>query len=158
MKKIILSILLLEIMFTAPAFANIIWPSLYISTGIVSLKVIIVCLLVELFFVKFYTNIRWLNACIVTFVMNLVSALLGIILIPVSGLFAELMPFNTFHWTHWLISYMFAIAINTTLEGFTVKLILKLKFKNTFLWLFIANAISILLCVLFYGIELGVKL
>lgn len=157
MKK--LSLLLLFIAtFSTPAFADVVWPSLYIATGMVSLKVIIVGLLIELFFVKFFTDTSWLKSAIVTFTMNLVSTLLGIILIPISGLFAELLPFNTFHWTHWLLSYLLAIVINTLLEGLIIKLILKLKFKNIILWLFAANAISILICVLFYGLQLGVKM
>lgn len=151
--------ILVVLLLGSPAFADVVWPSLYIATGIVSLKVIFVGLLVELFFVKYFTNIRWLKAGIVTFIMNSVSFILGMIHIPVSGLIAELiMPFNTFHWTHWVVSYLLAIIINTLVEGFIIKLILKLQLKDTYLWLFGANAISILICIIFYGIRLGVKL
>ena len=139
--------------------ADVVWPSLYIAAGMTSLKVIIIGLLIELFFVKFFTNTHWLKASIITVIMNGVTCLLGMVLIPISGIFVEIIPpHKTFHWTHWFLDYLLAILINTLLEGLILKLILKLKFKNIFTWLFIANAISILICVLFYGLRLGVKL
>lgn len=141
-----------------PAFADVIWPSLYIATGMASIKVVLVGLLVELFFVKFFTNTHWLKASIITIIMNAVTCLLGMILIPISGLFVELLPTKTFHWSHWLLDYLLAIILNTLIEGLIIKLILKLKFKNILWWLFIANAISILICILFYGLQLGVEL
>lgn len=123
-----------------------------------SIKVIIICLIIELFFVKLYTNTRWLKACMATLAMNIASCLLGFVLIPISSLVAEVLPFNTFHWTHWLASYIFAIAINAIIESFIIKLLLKLKIKSVFKWLFVANTISILTCILFFGIELGIKM
>lgn len=157
MRKILLIfsfIFLLE----CPAFADVVWPSLYIATGMASIKVILVGLWIELFFVKFFTNTHWLKAGIITVVMNAVTCLLGMILIPISGLFVELLPTKTFHWSNWLLDYLLAILLNTLIEGLIIKLILKLKFKNILWWLFIANAISILICILFYGLRLGVKL
>lgn len=157
MKKLL--ILLLIFLLGTPAFADVVWPSLYIAAGITSIKVIIVGLLVELLFVKIFTNTNWLKASIITVVMNAVTCILGIVLIPISGLFVEAIPpYKTFHWTHWLLDYLLTILLNTLIEGFIIKLILKLKFKNIFIWLFIANAISIILCILFYGLRLGVKL
>lgn len=158
MRKLLLSIFVIFLLNT-PAFADVVWPSLYIATGMVSIKVILVGLLVELFFVKFFTDTHWLKAIGITILMNGTTCLLGIILIPISGLFVELIPpHKTFHWTHWFLDYLLAILINTAIEGFIIKLILKLKFKNIFTWLFIANAISILICIIFYGLQLGTKL
>ena len=161
MKKLLFLFLLL-IVFSAPAFADVVWPSLYIALGMISMKVIIVGLIVELFFVKFFTDTRWLKACVVTFVMNLITCLLGIIITPISGLLLEfiLYPVNkaTFHWTHWFASYLAVIVINTLIEGLVVKLTLKKAYKKIFWWLFCANAISILICVLFYGLYLGEKM
>jgi hypothetical protein len=61
---------------------------------------------------------------------------------------------GTFHPTHWFISYIFAILSNVLIEGFTIKIILKHSLKNMFRWLFVANAISVIVCVLFHGIEM----
>ena len=157
MKKLLLTILFVFFL-NCPAFADVVWPSLYIAAGMVSLKVIVLGLLIELVFVKIFTNINWLKASIITIIMNGVTCLLGVVLIPISGLFVELLPTKTFHWTHWFLDYLLAILINTIIEGLIIKLILKLKLKRIFIWLFIANAISILVCILFYGLQLGVKL
>jgi len=158
LKKLLFLFLLLTI-FSTPAFADVVWPSLYITSGMCSIKVIIVGIIIELFFVKYFTKTSWLKSSIVTLIMNAVSCLLGIILIPISGLFVELFsPYNTFHWTHWLMSYILAIVINTLIEGLIIKLALKLKIESIVLWLFIANAISILICILFYGLRLGMEM
>ena len=156
MKKLfyILSALFL---FSAPAFADVVWPSLYIVGGMMSAKVIIAGLLVEFLFVKFFTKTTWLKAGLVAFVMNLITCLLGIILIPISGLLIEFIMYPvspaTFHWSHWLMSYLVIILMNTLIEGIFIKLTLKQKFKSVFWWLFGANTISVLICVLYMTLK-----
>ena len=152
MKKL-LPLLILLITASNPAHADIIWPSLYITSGMLSIKVIISGLIVELFFVKFFTKINWLKACFITLIANFITCLTGIILIPVSGILIELLtPFvPTFHWLHWILSYLFVVLINTSIEGLIIKLFLKQNFKNIFWWLFIANLLSVLICIIFFG-------
>ena len=159
MKKLLILLLFLFLL-SSPAFADVVWPSMYICVGMASIKVIILGLIVELFFVKFFSKADWIKSAITTVVMNIASCLLGYIPILLSGLLAEVMlfGFNTFHWTHWLLSYLFAIAINTLLEGLIIKFILKLKFTDVISWLFVANVISVLLCVIFFGLRLDVRL
>ena len=154
--------LILTLLFIAlPVKADIVWPSLYITKGMLSLKVIFLGLIIELFFVKYFTKIDWKKASIITILMNLLTAILGIILIPLSGLGAEFVfefvfhaydkfGIGTFHWSHWFVSYLLVIFINTLIEGVFIKLSLKLNLKQTFWWLFVANGISVLLCVIFY--------
>lgn len=149
---------------TLPANADIVWPSLYITKGMLSLKIIFLGLIIELLFVKYFTKINWKKAIIITLIMNLITTALGIILIPVSGLGIEFVfdfvfhaydkfGIGTFHWSHWLVSYMLVILINTLIEGFFIKLALKRRLKETFFWLLIANGISVFLCFLFYGLN-----
>ena len=161
MKKLLLLLLFIFILST-PVFADVVWPSLYIATGMTGMKVIITGLLIEVFFVKFFTDIHWLRAAIITVVMNTVTCLLGIVLIPILGLLLEFVmyPVNqaTFHWTHWAASYLVIVLINTLIEGLVIKLTLKKSYKKIFWWLFGANALSILICILFYGLRLGAKL
>ncbi len=80
--------------------------------------------------------------------MNLTSTILGVVAIPLSGFIGEILmiPFGTgtFHPTHWLMSYVFAVFSNVLIEGFTVKIIFKHSFKKMFWWLFVANAISVI--------------
>lgn len=155
----------LVIFITLPAKADLVWPSLYIAKGMLSVKVILLGLIVELFFVKYFTKTDWKKASIVTVLMNLITTILGIIFIPLSGLGSEFVfdfafhaydkfGIGSFHWSHWLTSYLLIIFINTFVEGLFIKLMLKLKLKKTFWWLLIANSISVLICFLFYIINL----
>ena len=156
MKKLFLALLTISI-FCNPAFADVVWPSLYIAGGMLSVKVIIAGFLIELLFVKFFTDTRWLKAGLVTFVMNLITSLLGAVLIPISGLLLEFVmyPVNraTFHWTHWVASYLVIVVMNTLIEGLVIKLMLKKEFKKIFWWLFGANTLSVLICVFFMAFK-----
>ena len=163
-KKITIFFILVTIFSILPAQADIVWPSLYIAKGMLSLKVITLGLIIELLFVKYFTQINWKKSFIITTLMNLITTVLGIILIPLSGLGSEFIfdfvfhaydkfGIGTFHWSHWFASYLLVILINTFLEGLFIKLTLKLKLKQILWWLLIANAISVILCVLFYGIN-----
>lgn len=156
MKKLFLTLLLITL-FCNPAFADVVWPSLYIVGGMLSTKVIIAGLLIELLFVKFFTDTRWLKASLVTFVMNLITSLLGIVFIPISGLLLEFVmyPVNraTFHWTHWVASYLVIVIMNTLIEGLVIKLMLKKEFKKIFWWLLGANTLSVLICVFFMAFK-----
>lgn len=163
-RKIILSILLV-ISVTLPVNADLVWPSLYIAKGMLSIKVILLGFIVELFFVKFFTKTDWKKSFIATFLMNLITTVSGMILIPLSGLGSEIVfdfvfhaydkfGIGTFHWSHWLAAYLLVILINTLIEGLFIKFMLKIKLLKTFWWLLIANAISVFLCFVFYVISL----
>lgn len=159
-KNFILGIALI-IFISSPASADLIWPSLYIAKGMLSFKVILLGLIFELLFVKYFTKVSWKKASIVTFLMNFITTILGIIFIPLSGLGSEFVfdfafhaydkfGIGTFHWSHWLAAYLLVIFINTIIEGLFIKLTLKIKILKTFWWLLIANAISVFICFLFY--------
>ena len=160
-KKLILYCVFL-ILTILPANANVIWPSLYIAKGMLSFKVIIAGLIIELLFVKYFTKIVWKKALIIATLMNLVTAVLGIALIPLSGLASEFVfdfvfhaydkfGIGTFHWSHWLVSYILVVFINTFIESLFINLTLKFKIKKIFWWMLIANGISVLLCFLLFG-------
>ena len=157
--KILLSGLIL-ISASLPVFADIIWPSIYITKGMLSIQVILLGLIEEWIFVKHFAKLNWNKAFIITFFMNLISAIIGLFLIPLSGLCSEFIfdfvfhtydkfGIGTFHWSHWFISYLLVIIINTLIEGLFIKKSLKLELKRTFWWLSTANAISILICLLY---------
>ena len=163
MKKFLIAVLFI-LLFGNPVFADVVWPSLYIVGGMLSLYVIIAGLLIEWLFVKFFTDTTWKKSALVTFLMNLITCLLGIILIPISGLGVEILfdfvfrvyekfGIGTFHWSHWLASYFAIILINTLIEGLVIKLMLKQKFKSVFWWLFGANTLSVLICVLYMALN-----
>ena len=138
------------------ASANMVWPSLYIAEGMRSWYVILTGLAAEIVFVKYFLKESLLKSALIAFIMNLVSTAFGIFLIPLSGFIGELLitPFvyDTFHPTHWLMSYALAVLTNVLIEGFTVKIIFKHKFKKMFWWLCAANAVSVIICALFHGL------
>ena len=136
--------------------ANMVWPSLYIAEGMRSWYVILIGIIIELLFVKCLLKESYLKSVFITFIMNLTSTVLGVVAIPLSGIIGEflMIPFgtSTFHPTHWIMSYIFAILSNVFVEGLTIKTIFKYSFKKIFWWLFVANAISVTICILFHGI------
>lgn len=163
-KNFILSVALIAFI-ALPANADLVWPSLYIAKGMLSIKVILLGLIIELLFVKYFTKVDWKKASTVTILMNLITTILGIIFIPLSGLGSEFVfdfvfhaydkfGIGSFHWSHWLTSYLLVIFINTFTESLFIKLMLKLELKKTFWWLLIANSISVFICFLFYIINL----
>ena len=134
------------------ASANVVWPSLYILSQVYCWYVIVLGLVVEFFAVKFYGKASWGKSAVIVAVMNAVSALVGWILIPISGILTEilLLPFDqgTFHLWHWIVDYVFVALVNTCIEGLSMKWIFKYSFKRVFWWLFTANAVSVALSVL----------
>ena len=150
--------LMLFLLMPVCASANMVWPSLYIAEGMRSWYVILIGFVVEIIFVKCFLKQSYLKSVLIAFVMNLASTVLGVVVIPLSGFIGEILmiPFGTgtFHYTHWLMSYVFAVLSNVLVEGLTVKFTFKHKFKKMFLWLCVANAISVVICILFHGIAM----
>lgn len=92
------------------------------------------------------------KSAVIVAVMNAISALVGWVLIPISGILTEflLFPFeqSTFHLSHWIVDYVFVALVNTCIEGLSMKWIFKYRFKRIFWWLFAANAVSVAFSVL----------
>jgi hypothetical protein len=134
----------------------VIWPSVYIQNGMITWWVIIVGLLFEFIVIKIFTKDKYLKSVIMVITVNAISTLVGIVAIPLSGIIGELifMPINqifnigTFHISHWIFAFLLAVLCNTLIEGLALKFIFKKIFKQTFLWLFCANILSVLLCAL----------
>lgn len=133
------------------ASANIIWPSLFIVEQYYVWYVILAGLVIETIAARLFLKTSLLKSFFMMIVTNLISGLLGYILIPVSGLLTELLMFpcgtGTFSIFNWILDYLFAIAANTLVEGLALKLIFKYPLKHNLLWLFGANAISIIICI-----------
>ncbi len=142
--------------------ADAIWPAAFIFARRFIIPVIIAGLLIEIGFVKYFTKANWRRSVIVGTVMNAVSATIGTYLIGILGLIIDMawfLDFYTklgmplFHWTHFLMAYVFAIFVNVLIEGDIVKIMMKLPISKTFRWLFFANAISIGICLICFAID-----
>ena len=134
------------------ANANMIWPSIYIVQQYYVWYVILAGLFIEILAARIFLKTDWWRSTYIMFTANAISALIGFILIPVSGIFVEILlhPFGggTFHLSHWIIDYIVAALANTLVEGMALKLIFKYPFKPLFWWLFVANLLSIIICVI----------
>ena len=165
MKKNLLPLSLLTLtLFPTVANANVIWPSVVIAQGLRSYDVILAGLIIEVIFVKIFEKQTWLRCGLIAVIMNLISTLIGIILIPLVGfigtlllgLLSEVIPAlgNTFDAPVWIFSYILTIFINALVEGMTVHYTAKIPFEKTFWWLLFANTLSVAICIALYGFTL----
>lgn len=131
------------------ARANMIWPSIYIVEQYYSWYVISVGLLIEIVAAHLFLKIDWKKSILVMIAANAISAIVGLLLIPLSGIVVELLtlPFGggTFHISHWLLDYLCVVLINSCIELLVLKWIFRYPFKSNFWWLFCANLLSVIL-------------
>ena len=145
-------------MMSTPVFANMIWPSLYIAESMLTWWIILFGIIIEFIFVKIFIKDNYFKSAIMTVVMNTFSAIIGIVMIPISGLIGEiiLIPIDlifalgTFSLPHIIFSYLMAALCNVLIEGLVLKIIFKKEFKKIFLWLYIANVISVAISIIIW--------
>jgi hypothetical protein len=135
---------------TTPLYANMTWPSLYILEGMMTWWIIAAGIIIEFIFIKIFTRDGFKKSIIMDISMNTISALVGIVAIPLSGILVELIfiPFDTgtFHISHWILDYLFTILCNTAIESLVLKIIFKKIYKEIFWWIFCANIFSVMIC------------
>lgn len=101
-------------------------------------------LAIKYFFVRQLFGFSVKKAVLADFVMNFVSTVVGIFLIPyVGGIWEYLSYFITFHLNAWATTYLIAVTINAIVESLVIRNVFKTKVGKRGFWgLFIANAIS----------------
>ena len=153
--RFMVTMAMLLMMLPLAVSANVVWPSLFIVTGMMSWYIIAAGLVIETLFIKRIIKPSWLKSIVMAVGMNVASAIIGLVLIPASGLLVEVMmiPFDsiTFATPNWVLSYIFAVLCNVLVEGLFLKIVFKLEFKKNFKWLFVANAISVVLAITTMG-------
>jgi hypothetical protein len=146
-------LLLLTLLVSSPAQADVVWPALYLETRLFSWWAIGLGLLVEFFFIWKVFSLPPKQALLADIAGNTASALLGIVLIPLAGIAWEVFPglafyhllnMGTFNPITWGATFVFACLINALLENYVLKKFFELPFtKKTFAWLTLANAFSV---------------
>ena len=136
-----------------PILANIVWPALYLTSRMLAVYPIVVGLLVELIFVRHVTKLQVSRCATACLTMNLVSAALGVILIPVSGIAWELLAsitinplfdVGTFNPVTWSVTALLATGVNTVVEGKVLQTNLNITLGRRGFWLlFAANLVSV---------------
>lgn len=156
MRYIKLAVLLFCISILQTARADVVWPALYLAGGFGSILVVMAGLVVEIGFVKYFTEASWTKIVLTSLAMNICTLTLGCVAIALCGLgmefLSELIKFilgiktGTFHYINWLVAYATAVTVNTLIEGGVIYQMMDKPLKETFIWLYIANTISVGIC------------
>ncbi len=139
--------------FSTTARADMVWPALVLETRLLSWWAIGLGLLVEIAFVRWLFRLALPRAAFVTTIANVVSAALGVVLVPLVGLAWSVFPgifierlfdvgsFNPFAWTGTFLLATLAtngIECAVYLRGFK----LPVRWRE-FAWLYLANSVSV---------------
>lgn len=133
--------------------ANILWPSMILTERMAAVMPIVAGLVVEFLYLRYGTKLRGLRCLRADLGMNLASALLGMLLIPLAGLGWEwlasmtihpLMNVGTFNPVTWTVSVLLAAIINAVVEGFILRRSFGLELGRRGFWLLAAvNLVSV---------------
>lgn len=153
MKYFRLIIFLLLVTAATPAFANMVWPALYLETRLFSWWAIGIGFFVELLAIRIIFNVTWGRSVIASVSANAGSALLGLPLIPLAGIAWEFFPgslymglldWGTFNPITWIATFVIACLLNAGIEAFILWRWFKLSVgKKQFWQMVLANAISV---------------
>lgn len=134
--------------------ANVIWPALYVMEALLTWWVIVFGLIIEIIMVKKLFDFTLPLSIKTVITANIISAILGIVLIPLSGIVIEIFPglilwfllrIGTFNPMTWTLTFVIAAYINAVIEGLVYKKIFQqeLLFKSKkFFYLFLINLLS----------------
>ncbi|ANP47781.1 hypothetical protein [Candidatus Viadribacter manganicus] len=149
--------LLVALGVTVDAHADVIWPALVTAPRLLSVPVLMLGLVVEAAALKAYFQHSWSQAGTRALIVNALSALLGTVLIPLSGLVWEFGPgqlvnrafdVGTFNPVSWAATLIFAATISTLIEGATLQRFFAVKFdtRRWLIWLaanFVSTAVAV---------------
>lgn len=133
--------------------ADMVWPGLFMANRLLAWYAITFGIVVEYWFIRKITKLDWIRAIFADVTMNLVSALIGLIAIPILGLLWEatggevvntLFHTGTFNPASWAVTICLSAILNVLVEG----LIIVFGFRQNigvkgFLWLYLANIITV---------------
>lgn len=107
------------------AWADVVWPALLLETRVATWWAVLIGLLVEWPVVAWLLSASWKRSLVATIVANAASTLLGIVLLPLSGIALEIFPgfllynvFNvgTFNPVTWTATVLGGAVINAGIE------------------------------------------
>lgn len=142
-------------LFPAVAYANVVWPALYLEARLFSWWAIGLGLIIEYFFIKWLFGLSPKRSAIAVVAANIVSSIAGIILIPLVGIAWELFPASIINWAFnwgtfnpitWAATFVLGCLVNVFLEGAVYKKWFAPDYSiksKAFLWLLAANSFSV---------------
>jgi hypothetical protein len=108
------------------ALANLVWPAVYVTMGLVTWWVVAAGLAIETVGLRLLLRASLAKSLLLAFSMNAISAVLGIVLVPLAGIAYEFLPgllinwlfsWGTFNPVAWVATFLLAAVINATVEG-----------------------------------------
>lgn len=152
-KRIIALLILINTFFAQAVFADVVWPAIFLENRMMSWWAILFGLLIEYLFIRFLLKTSIRQSIIITTIMNVISCLLGIIVIPLSGMAWEIFPgiliykifhIGTFNPGTWIATFIMSVVINGGIETCVITKVFKRKIGKKGFWLLCAvNALSI---------------
>ena len=139
--------------------ADVVWPALYLADRILAFEVIVLGLCIEALLLRRAFQMTWKRAFVVTTVMNLVSSVVGAILLPVWGWYwadATLkrdayFGWGTFNVLSWAETCCFAWLVTTIVEWLPLRLMAGRQ-RHLLVVLLAANFLSVGLAYLSFNI------
>ncbi len=128
--------------------ADVVWPALLVEQRLLGVLPIAVGLIAEwlaLYFGGF--GLSWKKAVIVDLVMNTVSSVVGIVLIPILGLIWEFVPglviqrmlhVGTFNPLTWIGTFLFSVGASTVIEAAVVRWLFRIPLGRRRFWILCA--------------------
>lgn len=156
-RKYYIPILIISLIASSTALANVVWPAAIVAarkyTDGMVWAAIAAGILIELFLLNKVFTDSFRKVLLMVLVANLVSALLGWVLIPLSGILHELSiglilsifsNYGTFSLTAWINTFILTALTSTIIESGVYRFGFKKKFHKSkiFLIIFLSNTIS----------------
>jgi hypothetical protein len=139
------------------ALANLVWPAVYVTMGLVTWWVVAAGLVIETVALCLLLRTSLAKSLLLAFSMNAISAVLGIVLVPLAGIAYEFLPgllinwlfsWGTFNPVAWVATFLLAAVINATVEGTVLSKAFAISLNRTHkLWLVALNFATVALAV-----------
>lgn len=130
--------------------ADLVWPALFLLDRIVAIPVILIGLAIEAALFRYFFQITWKRAFSAACVINLVSTLIGIVILPAWGWYWEYsvtarnrsFGWGTFNPLTWAETCLMAWLLTNVVEGIPLRMMVGPQ-RNLLRSLLLANLLSV---------------
>jgi len=148
-----LAVALTALALPSAAYADVVWPALFLERKMLSIPVIASGLLVEALVLRSIFAMNWKRAFKASLVVNAISTVLGVLLIPLAGIGWEFFPglilyrqfdLGTFNPITWSATFLLALGITTSIEVLCLRRLFGVPAgRRTWLWWTLANVVTV---------------